>query len=732
MATNKSDLRKFWASAPAGGDIEDPDPSKWTGGWIFGEKPPHKWFNYLLKQTTQAFTHLNERGVLEHDFTTTYLAGAFVWSGGKVYKARVENTNQNVVLPTQWQEQSLPDMPSSRNGYILYYSDSKLFWKDVGDITYADYEGKDESTSASIKFPANNTLGNIPLASEISEGEIVINYKNQTVYTKTPEGTVIALLGGGALTINVTPILSGPASGYEEVPVELTIDNYSDDVTYVLYPPAGATDVSRIADKVYFTPAEVASDTPVQFAITGEHIGVTNVSLQGFHDFTVLNVSLIDDEELVYDDLTMTEFLNLNSTQLADTDTTLESITIDTTNITGASSSADILASTTRLIEGEKMVIDGVDLVAGVVTFVPDGGGVGIDTYEIDTTAVTAGGTPATAYINEHRALSNLSSNTGGDTSAGLHNIQSTLEFSNISDATSSADTLKTLEPIADGDNLVIVLDDNSINEIVASGVTFSTPYYSMDTTATTAGEIPSRTYAVDANPSFEISGGFLEATKVSDTYTFGGDGARNASTTDSVPTMTSNTAPSGLAFGTTFFNASQDYHDAFNDIAGGSGVNYWSATAGTTTGKIGYIFTSAKIVNKITIQNETDNTNSGAMDFTIEGSNNTITGLDGTWDALDTVAGRATVSGATTIHTFVNSTPYLSYRLNITANGGNATYLTVSELELIEAIHLNTVRQHNDVIDLTGSLTVQTRMLFRRAKAKLIELYAMIQKLGV
>lgn len=50
--------------------------------------------------------------------------------------------------------------------------------------------------------------------------------------------------------------------------------------------------------------------------------------------------------------------------------------------------------------------------------------------------------------------------------------FQGKLEFSNKSDASSSADTLKTFTPIADGENLVIVLDDNSINEIVASGVT--------------------------------------------------------------------------------------------------------------------------------------------------------------------------------------------------------------------------------------------------------------------
>ncbi|NOQ31782.1 MAG: hypothetical protein GQ570_11730 [Helicobacteraceae bacterium] len=65
------------------------------------------------------------------------------------------------------------------------------------------------------------------------------------------------------------------------------------------------------------------------------------------------------------------------------------------------------------------------------------------------------------------------------------------------------------------GDNVYI--PDSQTDSIVS--VQVAGREYSMDTTSTTAGEIPSRAYAVDAQPSFEISGGFVDAVLVSDTY---------------------------------------------------------------------------------------------------------------------------------------------------------------------------------------------------------------------
>ena len=43
----------------------------------------------------------------------------------------------------------------------------------------------------------------------------------------------------------------------------------------------------------------------------------------------------------------------------------------------------------------------------------------------------------------------------------------------------------------------------------------------------------------------------------------------------------------------------------------------------------------------------------------------------------------------------------------------------------------LSTTRTHNDVTDLTGSRTLQTKVAFEADKAKLTELTATVQKIG-
>jgi len=92
--------------------------------------------------------------------------------------------------------------------------------------------------------------------------------------------------------------------------------------------------------------------------------------------------------------------------------------------------------------------------------------------------------------------------------------FQAKYEFANISNAV-DVDILVTDSPIQDGDNLVIVKDDDSIHELVASGVTGTGPY-TMDTSAITQGEVPSKAFTVDAKASFAISGGYVDAEKES------------------------------------------------------------------------------------------------------------------------------------------------------------------------------------------------------------------------
>ncbi len=92
-------------------------------------------------------------------------------------------------------------------------------------------------------------------------------------------------------------------------------------------------------------------------------------------------------------------------------------------------------------------------------------------------------------------------------------------EFTNIAQG-STSNTLNTNCPITNGDNLIIAKNDDSLHEIIASGVTGSGPY-SMDTSIITAGEVPSRVFA-DAKAEFDIDTGYQTAVKTGDVYTLG------------------------------------------------------------------------------------------------------------------------------------------------------------------------------------------------------------------
>jgi len=144
--------------------------------------------------------------------------------------------------------------------------------------------------------------------------------------------------------------------------------------------------------------------------------------------------------------------------------------------------------------------------------------------FTVPTTVVTAGITPNIAYINEHRVLSNVITQDTSDTNfAGLTDIQSKLEFPNISDVNSTANTLITTTKIVDGDSIVILLDNEvTYKEFIASGVVDNGDgSWTLDTTYQTNGEIPTRVFAVNATPYFKINS-YNKAVKVTDNYTDG------------------------------------------------------------------------------------------------------------------------------------------------------------------------------------------------------------------
>lgn len=276
------------------------------------------------------------------------------------------------------------------------------------------------------------TSGLKPLVSELAQAEIVINEVDKVLYTKDAAGVVIAVGGGideapvdgntygrsnAGWTVITSggnglsaPTISGNTSGNEKTTETLTITNYNADFTYVVTVSGGS--FTKTGDSISWTLPSVTVNTSYNMTVQSTLVGFDSSSVTSY-PMLVIDVLQVDDQALVYDSTTMTEFTTLTNTALTDTNTTLSAI-----------------------------------------------------------------------LNNPHEAVSNVINQDAGDTDfKGLNTIVSKLEFPNISYIDSSADTLASSTKIQDGDDMVILLDDEvTYQEFVASGVVFST---ANDTTST-------------------------------------------------------------------------------------------------------------------------------------------------------------------------------------------------------------------------------------------------------
>lgn len=184
-------------------------------------------------------------------------------------------------------------------------------------------------------------------------------------------------------------------------------------------------------------------------------------------------------------------------------------------------------------------------------------------------------------------------------------------------------------------------------------------------------------------------------------------DGSTNTSTTDAVPTMTSNTAPSGVSSASSFAVGYEAYK-AFDDITSTSS-NYWSTSAGNNTGWLQYLFASPKAINKYTLRasNVVART---PKDWTIKASNTGVFG--GEEVTLDTVTDETGwASDEVRTFTFSNATQYSYYRLDVSANNGDASYVALYEMELIEAEVQNGTPLTNPISFLKNPVVVSSEV---------------------
>lgn len=152
----------------------------------------------------------------------------------------------------------------------------------------------------------------------------------------------------------------------------------------------------------------------------------------------------------------------------------------------------------------------------------------------------------------------------------------------------------------------------------------------------------------------------------------------------DNVPPMTSNTAPSGVAAASSEANANTQAWTAFDNNSTGT-TNRWVSNS-TTTGWIRYDFgaSNSKIITHYSVvginTNDGANVNRAPKTWTLQGSNDASS-----WTTIDTqTAVAAWTAGEKRTYATSNTTAYRYYRLNITLNQGDATYVSVGEIEFL------------------------------------------------
>lgn len=159
------------------------------------------------------------------------------------------------------------------------------------------------------------------------------------------------------------------------------------------------------------------------------------------------------------------------------------------------------------------------------------------------------------------------------------------------------------------------------------------------------------------------------------------------------IPAMTSDTIPSGIASASSQHSHPYPAWKAFDgDVE--SNANGWIATYGVLEGWLQYTFPTPTIVDIYRIRNQIGGESTRApKDWTFEGSNDGIT-----WTVLDTIKDFTFwVMHDFSTFSFKNTTPFYSYRINITANNGSEDLLTIGELEMCHSYNSRFLIQLGD-----------------------------------
>lgn len=156
----------------------------------------------------------------------------------------------------------------------------------------------------------------------------------------------------------------------------------------------------------------------------------------------------------------------------------------------------------------------------------------------------------------------------------------------------------------------------------------------------------------------------------------------------NAIPIMKSDTSPSGIASASSIENSNTSAWKAFDN---GADYNLWSTSNGILSGWLAYEFPLPTVITEYIIKGAGSYS---PYSWSFEGFN----GVG--WDVLD-VRDEVTFNGyEIKSFTFTNIKQYKKYRINVSKNGGNTSYLRISELMMVESNALNEInpKEFNEI----------------------------------
>lgn len=148
-----------------------------------------------------------------------------------------------------------------------------------------------------------------------------------------------------------------------------------------------------------------------------------------------------------------------------------------------------------------------------------------------------------------------------------------------------------------------------------------------------------------------------------------------------SVPIMTGNTTPYGVAFGKSQYDNTSTYFKAFDNDPS----TVWNSIAYEYDSYIGYIFNKPIVVKSFSWQITPSSSDRvrAPKTYYLEGSNDTTNGTDGTWEQLGQFTNSSTTASDIIRHDLSDNTDsYKAYRMHVTDLNGDKAYTVVASLQ--------------------------------------------------